>query len=132
MQDRIHTPGFVDNIHTLMALSDVVVVPSHLDGMPLVVFEAQACGKPVVASAVGSIPDVIADGKTGLLCAPGDVNGFAERILKLWRSPELRRSIGHAARAWVRAHHSAESMNARYIETFDRGRSSASSAISAK
>jgi glycosyltransferase involved in cell wall biosynthesis/SAM-dependent methyltransferase len=119
MEARIHTPGFVDNIHELMALSDVIVVPSHLDGMPLVVFEAQAGGKAVVASAVGSIPHVIADGKTGFLCAPGDVKGFAERILKLWRSPELRRSIGEAASVWVRANHSAESMSAKYIERFD-------------
>jgi glycosyltransferase involved in cell wall biosynthesis/SAM-dependent methyltransferase len=125
MQDRIHAPGFVDDVRTLMALSDVVVVPSSLDGMPLVVFEAQACGKPVVASTVGSIPDVIADGKTGLLCAPGDVNGFAERILELWRSPEMRRAIGGAARVWVRANHSAESMTAQYIEAFDRVRSPA-------
>jgi glycosyltransferase involved in cell wall biosynthesis/SAM-dependent methyltransferase len=125
MQDRIHAPGFTDNVRTLMALSDVVVVPSSLDGMPLVVFEAQACGKPVVASAVGSIPDVIADGKTGLLCAPGDVTGFAERILELWRSPEMRRAIGEAARVWVRANHSAESMTAQYIEAFERARSRA-------
>jgi glycosyltransferase involved in cell wall biosynthesis len=123
MQDRIHAPGFVDDVRTLMALSDVVVVPSTLDGMPLVVFEAQACGKPVVASTVGSIPQVIADGKTGLLCPPGEVNGFAERILKLWRSPELRRAIGDAARIWVRANHTAESMTAQYIEAFDRARS---------
>ena len=125
MQDRIHAPGFVDDVRTLMALSDVVVVPSTLDGMPLVVFEAQACGKPVVASSVGSIPSVIADGKTGLLCTPGDVNGFAERILRLWRSPELRRAIGDAARIWVRANHSAESMTARYVEAFERARSRA-------
>ena len=125
LQDRIHVPGFVDDVRTLMGLSDVVVVPSSLDGMPLVVFEAQACGKPVVASAVGSIPFVIADGETGLLCAPGDVNGFADRILKLWRSPELRRSIGDAAGIYVRANHSAESMTERYVEAFDGARSRA-------
>jgi glycosyltransferase involved in cell wall biosynthesis len=120
LRDRIHAPGFVDNIHALIALSDVVVVPSHLDGMPLVIFEAQAFGKPVVASAVGSIPHVIANGETGLLCAPGDVNGFAERILQLWRTPEMRRAIGDAASIWVRANHSAGSMTAKYIRVFDR------------
>jgi glycosyltransferase involved in cell wall biosynthesis/SAM-dependent methyltransferase len=122
LRDRVYAPGFVDDVRTLMALSDVVVVPSSLDGMPLVVFEAQACGKPVVASSVGSIPYVIADGETGLLCPPGDVNGFAERILRLWRSPDLRRAIGDAARIWVRANHSAEAMTARYVEAFDRAR----------
>ena len=123
LQDRIHAPGFVDNARALMALSDVVVVPSSVDGMPLVVFEAQAFSKPVVASAVGSIPYAIADGQTGFLCGPGDVKGFAARILELWRSPELCRAMGDAARIWVCANHSAESMTARYVKTLDEARS---------
>jgi glycosyltransferase involved in cell wall biosynthesis len=123
LESRIHTPGFVDNLPSLMAMSDAVIVPSRLDGMPLVIFEAQACGKPVVASAVGSIPNVITDGQTGLLCSPGDLAGFAERILRLFRSPGLCRSIGEAARVWVRAHHSAEAMTEKYISALDRIRS---------
>jgi glycosyltransferase involved in cell wall biosynthesis len=123
LQDRIHVPGFVDNVRDLMALSDVVVVPSSVDGMPLVVFEAQAFSKPVVASAVGSIPNVIVDGQTGFLCGPGDVKAFAERILELWRSPELRRTMGDAARIWVCSNHSAESMTARYVKAIEGARS---------
>jgi glycosyltransferase involved in cell wall biosynthesis len=122
LQDRIHVPGFVNNLRELMALSDVVVVPSSVDGMPLVVFEAQAFSKPVVASAVGSIPSVIADGETGFLCAPGNVKAFANRILELWRSPDLRRTIGDAARISVCASYSAESMTTRYIEALDKAR----------
>jgi len=122
LQDRIHVPGFVDNLRDLIALSDVVVVPSAVDGMPLVVFEAQAFSKPVVASAVGSIPAVIAQGETGFLCAPGNVKAFAERILELWRSPDLRRRIGDAARISVCANHSAESMTTRYVEALDKAR----------
>jgi glycosyltransferase involved in cell wall biosynthesis/SAM-dependent methyltransferase len=123
LQDCIHVPGFVDNLHDLIALSDVVVVPSSVDGMPLVVFEAQAFSKPVVASAVGSIPSVISDGKTGFLCAPGNVKAFAARIVELWRSPDLRRVIGDAARVSVCTNHSAESMTTRYVEALDKARS---------
>ena len=123
LQDRIHVPGFVNNLRDLMALSDVVVVPSSVDGMPLVVFEAQAFSKPVVASAVGSIPSVIEEGETGFLCAPGNVKAFAARILELWRSPDLRRAIGNAARIAVCANHSAESMTTRYVEALDKARS---------
>jgi len=122
LQDRIYVLGFVDNLRDLIALSDVVVVPSAVDGMPLVVFEAQAFSKPVVASAVGSIPAVIAQGETGFLCAPGNVKAFAERILELWRSPDLRRKIGDAARISVCANHSAESMTTRYVEALDKAR----------
>jgi glycosyltransferase involved in cell wall biosynthesis len=75
-------------------------------------------GKPVVASAVGSIPDVIEDGKSGLLCQPGDVSGFAGRILQLWRSPDWRRAIAEEGRASVRANHTADTMIDRYIEVF--------------
>ena len=122
LQERIYTPGFVDDVGPLISLSDVVVVPSHLDGMPLVIFEAQACGKPVVASVVGSIPHMIADGTTGFLCTPRDIGGFAGQILKLYRSPEMRRVVGEAALVWVRANHSAESMTAKYIETIEKAR----------
>jgi O-antigen biosynthesis protein len=126
LQERIYAPGFVDNVQALMALSDVVLVPSRLDGMPLVVFEAQVHGKPVVASAVGSIPDVIQDGKTGFLCRPGDVREFADRVLELKQSLELRRAMGAAGGVSVRAKHSAEAMTDLYVKAFERARAAGS------
>jgi glycosyltransferase involved in cell wall biosynthesis len=63
-----------------MSASDIVVVPSLLDGMPLVVLESQARGKVVVASSVGSIPSMISDGDTGFLCPPGEVPAFVRRV----------------------------------------------------
>jgi glycosyltransferase involved in cell wall biosynthesis len=74
----------------------VLVVPSTLDGRPLVVQEAQACGVPVVASRVGSIPDLIEDGATGLLCPPSDHAAFAGAVGKLLDDQGLRRRIGAA------------------------------------
>ncbi len=76
LQDRIYAPGSWITVAHLWRCRTWLSFHPHLDGMPLVVFEAQACGKPVVASAVGSIPHVIADGKTGLLCKPGDIEPF--------------------------------------------------------
>ena len=64
-----------------MADVDIVVVPSRLDGMPLVILEAMQLGKPVVASAVGSIPEVIDEGHTGYLCQPEDTQAFKDRVL---------------------------------------------------
>jgi glycosyltransferase involved in cell wall biosynthesis len=120
LQRKIFAPGFVDNVQTLMDLSDVIVVPSRVDGMPLVVLEAQALGKPVVASAVGSIPEMISDNESGFLCTPGNAGAFCERILELFRSPEKRSSIGAAAQEAVRRRHGADSMIAAYMQVFER------------
>jgi glycosyltransferase involved in cell wall biosynthesis/GT2 family glycosyltransferase len=123
LADRMFTPGFVEDPHSLMAAVDVVVVPSRLDGMPLVVMESQALGKTVVASRVGSIPVMIEDDKTGQLCDPGDVKGFAMKLKALQASPEMRTRIGYQARQWAEEHHSATAMMHRYEEAFHRARS---------
>jgi glycosyltransferase involved in cell wall biosynthesis len=122
LQDRIHAPGFVDDPWQLMMAVDVVVVPSRLDGMPLVVMESQAIAKPVVASAVGSIPVMVANGQTGLLCEPGNIADFARRIRELFASPVLRARIGTAARKSVVEHHSSAAMLRRYEEVFAKAR----------
>ena len=118
LQDKIYAPGFVEDARILMELSDVVVVPSRIDGMPLVVLEAQALGKPVVASAVGSIPEMIADSESGFLCAPGDVQAFSMRVLELLRSPQKRKEIGAVAQEAVRRRHDLETMMAAYMRVF--------------
>ena len=71
IKSSIYAPGFVRDVRPLMDAADIVVVPSLLDGMPLVVLEAQAHGKVVVASSVGSIPSIISNGETGYLCQIG-------------------------------------------------------------
>jgi len=118
LEDKIYAPGFVEDARKLMELSDVVVVPSRIDGMPLVVLEAQALGKPVVASAVGSIPDMIADNESGFLCRPGDVQAFAQRVLELLSSPQKRKEIGALAQQTVRQRHDLETMMAAYMTVF--------------
>ena len=120
LESRIYAPGFIDHSSTLMELSDVVVVPSRADGMPLVVLEAQALGKPVVASAVGSIPEMITDGESGFLCEPDNVAAFCERILELFDSFEKRSAMGAAAREAVRRRHDVGAMTAAYLEVLQK------------
>lgn len=76
---------------------DVFVMPSFTEGTPNSVVEAMACGKPIIASAVGGIPDMIGH-DAGLLVAPGDVNELASAMLLLARDCELRKRMGIAAR----------------------------------
>ncbi len=76
-------------------------LPSLYEGMPLTAIEASAMARPVVATAVDGTPEVIRDGVTGRLVAPGDVQALADSIIALLHDPEAARRLGAAARAWV-------------------------------
>lgn len=77
---------------------DVCAFPSKYEPFGIVLLEAMACGKPVVASNVGGIPFVVEDGKTGLLFESGNVEELAEKIIMLLRDEELREKMGEAGR----------------------------------
>lgn len=94
---------------------DIVVVPSLVDGRPLVVQEAQACGAAVVASRVGSIPELIEDGVSGLLCDPGDAAAFAAAVTGLVDDPERRGRVAAAGRRRARREGGLEGSLACYV-----------------
>ncbi|KYG10657.1 hypothetical protein BE21_10725 [Sorangium cellulosum] len=81
--------------------SSVFILPSHAEGLPIALLEAMAAARPVVATRVGAVPEVIADGESGFLIAAGDVDALAERIRRLLGSVELRERMGRGA--WERA-----------------------------
>jgi glycosyltransferase involved in cell wall biosynthesis/GT2 family glycosyltransferase/SAM-dependent methyltransferase len=116
LQDVMYAPGFVDNVKPLLEATDVVVLPSVLDGMPLIVLEAQALGKCVVASSIGSLPEVIEDGVSGFLCPPGMIAAFVQRIEALHSSSTLCSKISRAAQVSVQERFSAERMTALYLK----------------
>jgi glycosyltransferase involved in cell wall biosynthesis len=85
----------------VMAQLEVVVIPSRREGLPLVLLEAMALGRPIVATAVGGIPEVIQDGVNGLLVPPEDPSARAEAVVRVLSDPELRARLGGAAAAAV-------------------------------
>jgi len=87
----------------LLAGADVFVLPSYAEGVPVVAMEALGCGIPVVASFVGGMAELVEDGVTGFLVAPGDAEQLADRIDRLVADPELRNRLGAAGRAKVAA-----------------------------
>jgi glycosyltransferase involved in cell wall biosynthesis len=92
--------GFVphDELERLYGRAAVVACPSHREGFGVVCAEAMAYGRPVVASAVGGLLDLVVDGETGLLVPPGDVVALRTALLRLLGDAGLRRRLGAAAR----------------------------------
>lgn len=116
LRDNLYMPGFVDDVRPLMELTEIVVLTSAVDGMPLVVLEAQALGKPVVASAVGSLPEMVADGESGFLCQPGDVNAFCKSVEQLANSETLRSRMGERAQRFVHSRYGHATMMDSYVK----------------
>jgi glycosyltransferase involved in cell wall biosynthesis len=82
----------------LLAAADVFVLPSRIEGFGLVYIEAAMHGVPSVGCAVGGVPEAIADGVTGLLVPPGDVDALRDAIVNLRTHPEWRARLGATAR----------------------------------
>ncbi|MBI2566420.1 MAG: glycosyltransferase family 4 protein [Candidatus Schekmanbacteria bacterium] len=98
LRGHIHFVDFQDDMPDVTAGFDIAALTSVDEGLGLVSVEAMACGRPVVATAVGGIPEVVSPGKTGFLHAPGDVAGLAESLVRLAVSPALRRELGEEGR----------------------------------
>ena len=94
MEQNVRFLGFRSDPRALIELLEVLVVPSLTEGAPLVVLEAMAAGVPIVASAVGGIPDQIRHEDEGLLVPPGDPEALGDAVLKLLRDPGLARRMG--------------------------------------
>lgn len=115
-----------DALLRLYADADLFVFPTLADCAPLVVPEAMAAALPVVTTAVGAIPEMVADGRTGLLVAPGSAESLAAAIERLLASRALRRTLGDNARRHVEERYDAR-RNARQLldllkETADRAK----------
>jgi len=100
--------------------ADIFVLPSRLEGFGLVAAEAMACGKPVVASNVCSLPEIVVDGTTGFLADPDDVDDFSDKILRLVRNDDLRHKMGSAGRARARSQFSWDAAAARTKAIYER------------
>lgn len=100
--DKVVFAGYRDDVPALLAGCDVFCLPSAAEGMPLVVLEAMAQAKPVVASAVGGTPELVVDGETGVLVPPGDVDALARAIAALLEEPERAKRMGEAGRTRAR------------------------------
>lgn len=93
-------PGWVgpEQRDAYLAQSDVFLLPSYFEGLPMSLLEAMSWGLPSIATSVGGIPDVLDDDVEGLLVEPGDIDALAAAILGMIDDPAIRQRLGRAAR----------------------------------
>jgi glycosyltransferase involved in cell wall biosynthesis len=114
LNNRFHIMENVSDIRDVLASFDVLVLPSRLDGRPVVVLEALASGVPVVASRVGALPELIDPGRTGELCDPGDYDGFAAALAGVNENRRLLQQMKRNARAFAEQYLDEQDMLERY------------------
>lgn len=118
LDGAVAMPGGSDRVADYLAAADIFVLPSRLEGMSNAILEAMASGLPVVAHSVGGNPELIEDGRTGILCPDGDVPALARAISTLIEDPALRLAMGEAARHRALTVFSLGAMMSRYAEYY--------------
>jgi glycosyltransferase involved in cell wall biosynthesis len=109
-----------ERLADLYEQADAFCLPSERDGVPMALLEAMAAGLPVVATRVGGIGDVVVDGETGALVAPGDPAALTAALGSLAGSEDLRRRLGDAGRARVEKLAEPTILVARWREIYER------------
>jgi glycosyltransferase involved in cell wall biosynthesis len=116
--DRVKFLGYRSDVPALLDLMEIFVLPSLSEGLPLSLLEAQAAGKPVVASNVGGNPEVVEDGKSGFLVPPSNPDVLAERLLRLLENPSQAVAMGAQGRLRVWRTFSLEAMGQAYLSLY--------------
>jgi len=106
--DRVHIVGFQDPVQPFLASLDLYVHPALMEGFGVAVVEAMAMGKAVVATTTGGLPEVVAQGETGLLVPPGDVESLAATVVSLLQDRVRREQLGRNGSARAHEHFSLD------------------------
>lgn len=116
----VELPGERRDVPELLAGADAFVLSSRSEGLPISILEAMSAGLPVVASAVGGVPELVVDGETGLLVPPGDPEALADALGRLLGDAELRRRLGAAGRERAEREFGLERFRREHLELYER------------
>jgi len=119
IESRVDFLGHRSDIPDLLRRCDVFVLPSLFEGLPISILEAMALRKPVIATAVGGTPEIIQDGRTGILVPPHDSAQLGSAIRTLFADTKLRTRLAVAGRKRVQAEFSARAMVERTVSVYD-------------
>jgi glycosyltransferase involved in cell wall biosynthesis len=122
LPDRIECPGWLPSQRKRAELAGATmfVLPSYMEGMPMALLEAMSWGLPVLATAVGGIPEIVTHEVNGILVPPGDIEALAAAITRLMSDSRLRQRLGAAARATIAARFSLATSIERLLEIYRR------------
>jgi len=116
LAERILWSGFCGRIHEILKAIDLLVLPSEEESLGRVLIEAMAARKPVVATTVGGIPEIVIDRVTGFLVSPRSPADLAQAIIRILRDPQLAEAMGQAGRQRVEKYFSAD----QYVENIEK------------
>jgi glycosyltransferase involved in cell wall biosynthesis len=120
LEKHVLLAGFRPDVLSVHKAFDVFVMSSVTEGLGTSLLDAMACGKPVVATTAGGIPEVVKHGDTGLLVPPRDHEAMAEALVTMLKDSALRQRMGEAARALVREKFSADRMVQDTVRVYQR------------
>jgi glycosyltransferase involved in cell wall biosynthesis len=120
LSDVVELAGERGDVPKLLAAADVFVLSSRSECMPISVLEAMAAGLPIVASAVGGLPEMVVDGETGYLVAPGDATALGDALARLVADPRLRVRMGESGRRRALARFDLPGFAAAHLELYRR------------
>jgi glycosyltransferase involved in cell wall biosynthesis len=118
LSGRFVLAGFHSNLDAFLPAADLLVISSHTEGLPVILLEALLAGVPVVATSVGGIPEVIAEGREGFLVPPRDVEKLILRIKELLANEPLREQMKAAGPQKISAEYNTKSQAERYSSLF--------------
>src|SRR5262249_45552460 len=111
--------GQRDDIPRLLGASDIVLLTSISEGIPLTLIEGMAAGRPVVSTRVGGVAEVVVDGQTGLLAPGGEFEELAANVVRLAGHPEQRHQMGRAGRARAESLFTERQMHENYQKFYN-------------
>jgi N-acetyl-alpha-D-glucosaminyl L-malate synthase BshA len=117
---RVHFMGKQDRVNELLALADLMLMPSELESFGLAALEAMACKVPTIATRVGGVPELIDDGVTGRLFAVGDVAGMAQSAIELLTDEKKLFTMGEACRSVAQQRYCASRIIPLYESYYER------------
>ena len=120
LEKHVILAGFRPDILSLHKAFDIFVMSSLTEGLGTSLLDAMACGRPIVATTAGGMPEVVQDGTTGILVPPRDHAALAEAIVRLLKDEPLRERMGEAGRSLANARFSAERMVAETLHVYER------------
>lgn len=118
LEEKVVLFGFHDKAQSLLKIFDIFILPSLKEGVPYVLLEAGLAERPVIASRVGSIPEIITDGVTGILVPPRDVESLSQAIDNLAGNAPKRTLLGKALHDKIKTDFSKETMLAKTIALY--------------